>query len=356
VLCDIIGFHTFRHAFNLLSSLNKEFDKNFEIKNQGNLVMNYSGREILIYIKKAECDYNFLKKLKKNIKNNNNELNDKFKKLTENKFSFLSINNIENPEILFITLKAYEIFLEKNINNNNKDNFILVFFLLTDNNNTKNNNNDKNNNLSEIDLLIDKKIQIIKEKYGEECIYLERKNDFFSIKEQIKIFGYFNILLYLQIEIWNGLITYGNEFIALQQENKKFGVIINEVIVINKNLKSIYIINPYNKIRIYEGMQYYYNKNINEINSNYKQDMSIIQKFNSMNWILKFLYNLKRLIIEQSNNKKSTVGFGFNLRIMKLNMNFNHLNLDLLKSSYISSKKVRIFFLNYFSLIETNDI
>ena len=356
VLCDIIGFHTFRHAFNLLSSLNKEFDKNFEIKNQGNLVMNYSGREILIYIKKAECDYNFLKKLKKNIKNNNNEINDKFKKLTENKFSFLSINNIENPEILFITLKAYEIFLEKNINNNNKDNFILVFILLTDNNNTKNNNNDNNNNLSEIDLLIDKKIQLIKDKYGEECIYLERKNDFFSIKEQIKIFGYFNILLYLQIEIWNGLITYGNEFIALQQENKKFGVIINEVIVINKNLKSIYIINPYNKIRIYEGMQYYYNKNINEINSNYKQDMSIIQKFNSMNWILKFLYNLKKLIIEQSNNKKSTVGFGFNLRIMKLNMNFNHLNLDLLKSSYISSKKGRIFFLNYFSLIEPNDI
>ena len=103
-------------------------------------------------------------------------------------------------------------------------------------------------------------------------------------------------------------------------------------------------------------MQYYYNKNINEINSNYKQDMSIIQKFNSMNWILKFLYNLKRLIIEQSNNKKSTVGFGFNLRIMKLNMNFNHLNLDLFKSSYISSKKGRIFFLNYFSLIEPNDI
>jgi trehalose-6-phosphate synthase len=126
VLCDIIGFHTFRHAFNLLSSLNKEFDKNFEIKAK-QLGVDYDDPNTKIYKRDYTKEYvpqnvdDLIKKL--NLKND--DISKKIKIQLEEEIKKLEINedgNLELDYCINLTNENDNPKIEIKKNNNSKRN------------------------------------------------------------------------------------------------------------------------------------------------------------------------------------------------------------------------------------------
>ena len=331
LLCDVIGFHVFKYAKNFLNSINREFGINFSIDKKGNIIINELGRDILIHILNAGFDINYLNEIK-NCKTVS-LIKENYLPIIKDKFIISSIDNLRSPKQIYIKLEAYKIFLEKNPNKKGK--IVLIQILV--------NNNDYNDNFS----FIKSKINEITELYGEDSIYIKYVKTF-SVYEQVALFSITNILLFLQIEMYNGLLTLEREFISLQNENKIFGLVINENIGVSSVLKSYIKVNSFNQNEIAKVIDNIINMSLEDRKKNLIHDMEYIKNKLTFNWIIEFLINLKRMTLNEKSIKIS-MGIGMNLRIMKLNSSFIHLELNKLSNAYNKTKE-RIFFFDYSTL------
>ena len=336
LLCDVIGFHVFKYAKNFLNSINREFGINFEVEKKGNIIFNYLGRDILIHILNAGLDIDYLN----GIKNSKNVslIRESYLPLIRDKFIITSIDNLQSPKQIYIKLEAYKIFLEKHPDQIGK--IVLIQILI---------NNNNNHNCS----MIDAKIKEITDLYGGESIYIKYLNTL-SVFEQVALFSLTNILLFLQIEMYNGLFALEREFISLQNENKIFGLVINENIGLSSILKSYIKVNSFNQNEITKVIDNIMNCSLDDKKKNFNHDMEYITKNSTFNWIRTFLINLKRMTLNETSSIKIAMGIGMDLRIMKLNASFTHLELAQLSNAYNKTKE-RIFFFDYNTLKGLSD-
>ena len=160
-------------------------------------------------------------------------------------------------------------------------------------------------------------------------------------------------ILFLQIEMYNGLHTLEREFISLQNENKIFGLVINENIGVSSVLKSYIKVNSFNQNEIAKVIDNIINMSLEDRKKNLIHDMEYIKSKSTFSWIREFLINLKRMTLNET-SIKIPMGIGMNLRIMKLNSSFTHLDKNKLSNSYNKTKE-RIFFFDYNTLKNTDN-
>ena len=331
LLCDVIGFHVFKYAKNFLNSINREFGINFSVEKKGNIIINDLGRDILIHILNAGFDIEYLNIIK-NCKPVS-LIKESYLPIIKDKLIISSIDNLRSPKQIYIKLEAYKLFLEKNPNQKGK--IVLIQILV--------NNRDYNDNFS----FIQSKINEITSLYGEDSIYIKYVKTF-SVYEQVALFSITNILFFLQIEMYNGLLTLEREFISLQNENKIFGLVINENIGVSSILKSYTKVNSFNQNEIAKVIDNIINTSLEDRKKNLNHDMEYIKSKSTFSWIREFLINLKRMTLNDT-SIKIPMGIGMNLRIMKLNSSFIHLELNKLSNAYKKTKE-RVFFFDYSTL------
>lgn len=328
LLCDVIGFHVFNYARNFLTALNRIFGIFPEIKIKGYLTLNYLGRYIIVHIMHAGIDLDYVYSITK--KEDYKFYRSKYKKIIADKFSLISIDNTHEPTQLLLKLEAFDLFIANHPEMKNK--IILLEIIIYDNTVEKKVNN-----------VINEKYNDIVNKYGKDVIIIEEREKFI-VPEQLALFSLCNVLLVLQI--WRGVCTLANQFIALQNENKFFGMVISESIGVSTNIKSVIRINPFDSGKIVEAIEKIYSRPFSEIKLDFEKDFEFIKNNSTLTWIMNFFIDLKRITNNQASTEKIGIGINLNYRIMKLNANFKHLNLKNVKTSFIKSQ-TRLILLDY---------
>ena len=337
LLCDVIGFHIFRYARNFLMALSQEFGINYEVKQKGNLVFSYLGRDVLIHIHHAGIDLDYLTSITRT--QNFQICADKYSKITNNKFSIVSIDNPLELSQLIIKLEAYKAYLRKYPEL--KDKIILIQIITYDKGNGEQKLSQNVQTISN---------EIIKE-FGEGCLLIEHIQNI-SVWEQLALFSVCNILMIMQM--WNGLCTLANQFISVQSGNKKHGMIVNESSGISPTIISAIRVNPFNKVDIVKAIETMNLITDEERRKNYEHDMRYIKENSTFTWIQSFFVNLKKMASFQITSSKIGLGMGLNFRIMKLNSNFSHLNFNHLLNAYTRAN-YRYFFLDYENTLQSYD-
>ena len=343
ILCDVIGFHVYQDARNFITILERLFWIFPTIKNKGYMTFDYLGKYSFIFIKYCGCDNERIMKIINEEENNNNEITeerrnynkylDKYKNIIKDKLSIVSIDNAIEMTELILKFNSYKIYLEQN--KEEKGKFILIEILSY--------KNTYKNNLERIH----NEVKKIKDEFGEDSIYYEEFNEEeknISTEELIGIFSLGNILFLLQR--WNKICSLVNLYLLVQNQNKIFGVIVNESNSISPKIKSICRINPYNIEEIFNSITKILNQETNIRMELFNQDLNYIKEYNSDNFFQSFFSDLK--LITSNKNDYTSYPFGFknDIRVMKLPITFTSLTINTLQNNYNTSK-CRFFFLDY---------
>ena len=244
-------------------ALSQEFGINYEVKQKGNLVFSYLGRDVLIHIHHAGIDLDYLTSITRT--QNFQICADKYSKITNNKFSIVSIDNPLELSQLIIKLEAYKAYLRKYPEL--KDKIILIQIITYDKGNGEQKLSQNVQTISN---------EIIKE-FGEGCLLIEHIQNI-SVWEQLALFSVCNILMIMQM--WNGLCTLANQFISVQSGNKKHGMIVNESSGISPTIISAIRVNPFNKVDIVKAIETMNLITDEERRKNYEHDMRYIKEIN----------------------------------------------------------------------------
>ena len=230
----MIGFQVFHYARNFLTILNREFGIYFEIKLKGLMTINYLGRYIILHVKHPGIDLNIIKQIKE--RKDYSTYVEKYKKIIGDKFSIISVDNAFELSQLLSKLEAYKILLRKHKDFVEEKKIILIQIIAFE--------AGKENKINQE--IIQRSIKEITDEFGNDVIYYEEfHNNSFTVEEQLALFSLGNILLILQL--WRGLCTLANQFLSVQNEKKKFGMIIGETIGVSTKIKTAVRINPYSK-------------------------------------------------------------------------------------------------------------
>ena len=339
LLCDVIGFHIFRYARNFLSALNQEFGINYEVKSKGNIIFKFLGRDILIHIRHAGIDLDYINTLTKS--NLYQTYINKYKPLTQGKTTLVSIDNPLEINQVLIKLEAYKCYLTKHPELKGK--IILIQVIDYD----KSENKER-----KLTPYVNKICQEIIDSFGKESLHIENI-DSITAEEQLALFDLSDILFIMQM--WNGICTLASQFISLKQGNALYGMIVNESVGVSPAIKSAIRVNAFNKNDVVKAMESIFKMNDKERMKLYEHDMKYIKENSTFNWIQTFFVNLKKVALSHSTSMKYGLGIGLNFRVMKLNSNFSHLKYETLFNSFIQSN-YRLFFLDYENtLINTNE-
>ena len=193
LLCDVIGFHVFQFARNFLTSCKRIFGIFYEIKFKGITTLNYLGRYIIIRIIHAGIDLEYIKSIIK--KKEYNLSLEKFKAISNNRYSLVSVDYPQDSSGLLFKLIAYKRFLDRFPEVRNC--IVLIQIIKRDFNDDKIDKFTK-----EVSLVID---EIVNE-YGNEVIYfMEVKN--FSVAQRFALFSLPCSLFYLQIREGNCMVN-----------------------------------------------------------------------------------------------------------------------------------------------------
>ena len=107
--------------------------------------------------------------------------------------------------------------------------------------------------------------------------------------------------------MYNGLFALEREFISLQNENKIFGLVINENIGLSSILKSYIKVNSFNQNEIAKVIDNIMNCSLDDKKKNFNHDMEYITKNSTFNWIRTFLINLKRMTLNETSSIKIAI-------------------------------------------------
>ena len=351
LLCDTLSFHSFSQTKNFFDAIKMYFDANYKVRFNGQISIEYLKREIPIFVRDIHVKVesikniykNFYNKDKSNVNNNDNKI-----------INLLSIDSISNINDI---LNKLNLFL--NLNKNQYLGYKYKFEIIVEKNRYAdsflNNVNDKNQRI------INDKIKSIKECDEKDFNSLLKIIfvDFISVKEQIKYFLNSDIFLFSDINLWNGMKPYIQEFIIVQHEliitkkdknnsfNKIVGLIVNENMIIQDDLKIIKKANfsEINNIKIIL-------KEIIDIpkEDRYKiiqKDCEQLQKGSIIFWIRDLLYQLKKVFINNKNKERVGEGYGMEFSYQLISKSFTKLNQKKIQSILQNSyHKLFIFNLN----------
>ena len=412
MLCDVIGFHDFTSARNFCALIKRFLGIFNEITKKGIISLTYLGRNIIIHIKQPQLDLDLVKKLTEyeEFKKYDKEYKENYEKncLTIISFDYLYVLNA-----IFIKLKAIDIFLNSHKELIGKCNFIMWIreFKLEvgdeeeeeekeedeeqeeeeeeedseeeeeeeeddddieenekikqrkKNKNRKNKIIKSNSTLKQNNERDNRKMNLFKEKIIQEInnIKLKYKNDniisvefssdenAFNIFRRLAIFKHSNIFLYPFFLDGQGVFV--KEFISMKSENsKKYGAIVNENMAFI-GIRSIIKVNPFDSDIIAKAL--------NKINSwefnnlRYESDLKSIKKNSAEKWIMGYLLDMKRVMLNDSNNK-CKIGIGRDIAMMKLNDNFSQLRKAKLTKYFFESKS-RLLIFNYENTLQDMD-
>ena len=394
ILCDVIGFHDFTSARNFLTIMRRFFGIFYTVSKKGLITLSRSGRTIVVHIKQAQLNYNYIEELRET---------EEFKKYDE-------IYKKENEEYdLVVTsfdylyclipicakIKGIDLFLENHIEL--KDKALFRMWIKEYDNETMNPNEDNNNNDIIINEINENKInddnytdsdeelekrryklkleekkdekrykQNIKEKLirykqkinqmtsdlmqkykNNKLIKIEYINDINdaqsnNIFKRLALFKNTDIFLYPKFFFTQSLLV--KEFISMQSEKKKnYGAIVNENMA-TMDIQSAYNINPYDPEMISKGLRKVYGWKFTP--SRIEYDLKAIKKVNLINWVQSFLVDLKTVKVKDNSNKQVMNIDTKYIEVIKYGENFKHLEKrKILK--YYKNAHSRLIIFNY---------
>ena len=337
LLCDVIGFHVYNYARNFETVLERLFWLVPQIKSKGYITIDHSGKHSFVFIKFCGTDNDKILKIVDNDNSDKDEkyLNylDKYKNLIKDKTSIISIDNAIETTELFLKFSAFKIYLEKN--NDVKDKFILVQLLTY--------NHSNNNNLPRIREEIEK----IKIEFGDDSVYYEEFDEdgkSIDYRERLALFSLGNVFLVMQR--YNRICSMIIEYLLVQNKDKIFGIIVNESNSTPPKICSAKSINSYNIDQILKCIDGILKMDNTLRAENLNKDLAYIKSNSTVDFLKSFFGDLKLITCNNKNFKSEPLGLGSDFRIMKLSANFSQLTINILQNKYNSSK-CRLFFLDY---------
>ena len=395
LLCDVIGFHDFSAARNFLTIMKRTLGIFSEITKKGIISLSYLGRNIIIHIKQPQINYDFIKKLteKEEYKNYEEKIKKKYEK---NELTVISFDYLFTLTAIFNKLKSIDLFLSNHKELIEKCNFIMwikgfeqkmgdefeeeeeeeddeeedeeeeeedeeeeddedeenekkkkgkkkKFKKIKSELSVKQNSEKVNRKIELYKLKIQQEITNLNEKYNKEDIitfkFIENES-FFNIFRRLAMFKHCNIFLYPFFMEGQGIFV--REFISMKSEDQKYGAIVSENMPY-MGIRSIIKVNSFDS----EGIL----KALNQINSwtsnkvRYEFDFKSIKKNSTETWIKNFLLDMKRVKLNDSNNK-CKIGLGRDIAIMKLNEHFRQIKPQKLLK-YFKNSKSRLLIINY---------
>ena len=107
-------------------------------------------------------------------------------------------------------------------------------------------------------------------------------------------------------------------------KNENYGAIVSENMPY-MGTRSIIKVNPFDSDAIVKALNQIYGWKFNEVRM--EADFKSIQKNNVENWIKSFISDMKRIKLNDSDNKMK-MGLGRDIAIIKLNKHFRQLKQD----------------------------
>ena len=405
LLCDVIGFHDFTSARNFCALVKRFLGIFNEITKKGIISLTYLGRNIIIHIKQSQLNLDLVDELK-----NHNEFKeyDKLyeKQYGENDLTVISFDYIYIINAIFIKLKAIDIFLNNHRQLIGKCNFVMwirEFKIEIDeeeneeeekeeeeeeeddeeeeeeedddeddeeNENRKNRKKKIKNKKSTKDLSLKenyekdkKKMQLLKERIQQEIQNLKQKyqNDkiisvefssnekTYNVFRRLAMFKHSNIFLYPFFLEGQGIFI--KEFISMKSETtKNYGAIVNENIAF-MGIRSLIKVNPFDSDIIAKALSQINSWSYNKLR--FETDINSIKKNSAEKWIKGYLLDMKRVMLNDSNNK-CKIGLGRDIAIMKLNEHFRQLRKAKLMK-YFKNSKSRLLIFNYENTLQDID-
>ena len=400
ILCDVIGFHDFTSARNFLTIMQREFGIFYTVSKKGLITLSRSGRTIIVHIKQARLNYDYIEELKEN---------DEFKKYDEiykkeNEQYDLVVTSFDYLYCLmpFCTkIKGIDLFLENhkelqnkclfrmwikeydngNLDNNldmsENNNIIINNDLNKKNSEQKNLSEDNSDNdeedeernqrmkLEEIEnekeskriikqRLINYKNKIseivvnISKKYNnDKLIKIEYINDINdaqanNIFKRLALFKNTDIFLYPKFFFMQSLIV--KEFLSMQIHKKKnYAAIVSENMAL-MDIQSAQRVNPFDPEMISKALKKVYGWKFNQ--SRVDSDLKAIKKVSSFEWVKNFLLDLKNVKVHDNSNKQVMNIDTKYIEVIKYGENFKHLEKRKILKYYKNSHS-RLILFNY---------
>ena len=399
LLCDVVGFHDFTSARNFCAIMQRFLGIFNEITKKGIISLTYMGRNIIIHIKQPQLDFDLVKNLIEDdeFKKYDKEYQEKYEK---NDLTIISFDYIYIINAIFVKLKAIDLFLNNHKELIGKCNFIMWIkeFKLEIDDEEKEEENEKEEDEEEeeeeeeeeddeegnvkskkkrykngkykkifslklnkekdikkrnlIKEKIIKMINDIKNKYKDENIIsveFSSEENYFNIFRRLAMFKHCNIFLYPFF--LDGLGIFVKEFISMKSDkSQKYGAIVNENMAF-MGMRSLIKVNPFDSDIIAKALSQIDSWEFNKLN--FDSDIYSIKKNSAEKWIKGYLLDIKRVMLNDSNNK-CKIGLGRDIAIMKLNENFRQLRkAKLIK--YFRHSKSRLLIFNYENTLQDFD-
>jgi len=397
LLCDVIGFQDFTSARNFLTIMKKFLGIFNEITKKGIISLSYLGRNIIVHIKQPPLTYEYIKTL---TEDEEFKLLDKRyeKKYENNELTVISFDYLFILTAIFNKLKAIDLFLNSHKNLWDKCSFIMWIKAYEQNTqadfeeevednsdeeeeeeedsedeekekinkkkvikikselSVKQNSDLINQKMEKYKKKIEQEVSKIRKKYKNQNIitikYIEGQNTpSFTIFKRLALFKHANIFLYPLFLKDQGIFV--KEFFSMKNEkSKKYGAIVSENMPY-MGTRSIVKVNPFDSDGILKALNQINGWSFNKVRL--EADFKSIQKNNVENWIKSFVNDMKRIKLNDSDNKMK-MGLGRDIAIIKLNKHFRQIKQDKLLK-YFKGSKSRLLIFNYENtLINENDV
>ena len=396
ILCDVIGFHDFTSARNFLTIMRRFFGIFYTVSKKGLITLSRSGRTIIVHIKQARLNYDYIEELKESeefkkydeIYKNEHEKYDLVVTSFDYLYCLMSIctkikgidlflenhKELQKKALFRMWIKEYDnAYLDNTSdiidNNNNKlDNKIFINKNLSEENSDNDSEIEERNKrmkLEEIEHENDSKkiikqrlinyknkisqiVSDLKKKYSNDnLIKIEYINDINdaqanNIFKRLALFKNTDIFLYPKFFFMQSLIV--KEFLSMQIHKKKnYGAIVSENMAL-MDIQSAQSANPYDPEMISKALKKVYGWKFNH--SRVDSDLKAIKKVSSFEWVKNFLLDLKIVKVNDNSNKQVMNIDTKYIEIIKYGENFKHLEKRKILKYYKNSRS-RLILFNY---------
>ena len=396
ILCDVIGFHDFTSARNFLTIMRRFFGIFYTVNKKGLITLSRLGRTIIVHIKQARLNYDYIEELKESeefkkydeIYKNEHEKYDLVVTSFDYLYCLMSIctkikgidlflenhKELQKKALFRMWIKEYDnAYLDNTSdiidNNNNKlDNKIFINKNLSEENSDNDSEIEERNKrmkLEEIEHENDSKkiikqrlinyknkisqiVSDLKKKYNNEnLIKIEYINDINdaqanNIFKRLALFKNTDIFLYPKFFFMQSLIV--KEFLSMQIHKKKnYGAIVSENMAL-MDIQSAQSANPYDPEMISKALKKVYGWKFNQ--SRVDSDLKAIKKVSSFEWVKNFLLDLKIVKVNDNSNKQVMNIDTKYIEIIKYGENFKHLEKRKILKYYKNSRS-RLILFNY---------
>ena len=396
ILCDVIGFHDFTSARNFLTIMRRFFGIFYTVSKKGLITLSRLGRTIIVHIKQARLNYDYIEELKESeefkkydeIYKNEHEKYDLVVTSFDYLYCLMSIctkikgidlflenhKELQKKALFRMWIKEYDnAYLDNTSdiidNNNNKlDNKIFINKNLSEENSDNDSEIEERNKrmkLEEIEHENDSKkiikqrlinyknkisqiVSDLKKKYNNEnLIKIEYINDINdaqanNIFKRLALFKNTDIFLYPKFFFMQSLIV--KEFLSMQIHKKKnYGAIVSENMAL-MDIQSAQSANPYDPEMISKALKKVYGWKFNQ--SRVDSDLKAIKKVSSFEWVKNFLLDLKIVKVNDNSNKQVMNIDTKYIEIIKYGENFKHLEKRKILKYYKNSRS-RLILFNY---------